>query len=57
MRYPALSFVLAIWDEGDPPPELVGDWTDEGLPGTIESAVSSGHRAADAALDLLNCAS
>ena len=36
---------------------LAGDWTDTGLPGTIESAVSSGHRAADAALDLLNCAS
>jgi squalene-associated FAD-dependent desaturase len=26
---------------------LAGDWTDTGLPGTIESAVVSGHRAAD----------
>lgn len=33
---------------------LAGDWTDTGLPGTIESAVLSGHRAADAALDLLH---
>ena len=28
---------------------LAGDWTDTGLPGTIEGAVLSGHRAADAA--------
>jgi squalene-associated FAD-dependent desaturase len=27
---------------------LAGDWTDTGLPGTIESAALSGHRAADA---------
>ena len=27
---------------------LAGDWIDTGLPGTIESAVVSGHRAADA---------
>jgi hypothetical protein len=27
---------------------LAGDWTDTGLPATIESAVVSGHRAADA---------
>jgi len=27
---------------------LAGDWTDTGLPGTIESAAVSGHRAADA---------
>ena len=26
---------------------LAGDWTDTGLPATIESAVMSGHRAAD----------
>ena len=26
---------------------LAGDWTDTGLPGTIEGAVVSGHRAAD----------
>ena len=25
---------------------LAGDWTDTGLPGTIEGAVKSGHRAA-----------
>lgn len=29
---------------------LAGDWTDTGLPGTIESAAVSGHRAADAVL-------
>jgi squalene-associated FAD-dependent desaturase len=29
---------------------LAGDWTDTGLPGTIEGAVVSGHAAADAAL-------
>lgn len=29
---------------------LAGDWTDTGLPGTIESAVVSGHRAADEVL-------
>lgn len=30
---------------------LAGDWTDTGLPGTIESAVVSGHRAAAAVLE------
>ena len=30
---------------------LAGDWTDTGLPGTIESAVVSGHRAAEAMLN------
>jgi zeta-carotene desaturase len=29
---------------------LAGDWTDTGLPATIESAVISGHRAAAAVL-------
>ena len=29
---------------------LAGDWTDTGLPATIESAALSGHRAARAAL-------
>lgn len=29
---------------------LAGDWTDTGLPATIEGAVASGHRAADAVL-------
>jgi len=32
---------------------LGGDWTDTGLPATIESAVVSGHRAARAVLDTL----
>lgn len=30
---------------------LAGDWIDTGLPGTIESAVASGHRAADLVLN------
>ena len=29
---------------------LAGDWIDTGLPGTIESAVVSGHRAAECGL-------
>jgi zeta-carotene desaturase len=29
---------------------LAGDWTETGLPATIEGAVLSGHRAADAVL-------
>jgi zeta-carotene desaturase len=32
---------------------LAGDWTDTGLPGTIEGAAQSGHAAADAALSRL----
>lgn len=32
---------------------MAGDWTDTGLPATIESAVVSGHRAAAAALEVL----
>ena len=32
---------------------LAGDWIDTGLPATIESAVRSGHRAADAVLGSL----
>ena len=32
---------------------LAGDWIDTGLPATIESAVRSGHRAADAVLGLM----
>lgn len=32
---------------------LAGDWTDTGLPGTIEGAVRSGHAAADAVLGTL----
>jgi squalene-associated FAD-dependent desaturase len=34
---------------------LAGDWIDTGLPATIESAVLSGHMAADAALAILDC--
>jgi squalene-associated FAD-dependent desaturase len=30
---------------------LAGDWTDTGLPATIESAITSGHRAADKLLE------
>ena len=33
---------------------LAGDWIDTGLPATIESAVISGHRAAEAALKFVN---
>jgi len=33
---------------------LAGDWIDTGLPATIESAVVSGHAAADAALQFVN---
>ena len=33
---------------------LAGDWIDTGLPATIESAVVSGHRAAEAALKFVN---
>jgi squalene-associated FAD-dependent desaturase len=33
---------------------LAGDWIDTGLPATIESAVISGHRAADAAFEYLS---
>ena len=32
---------------------MAGDWTDTGLPATIEGAVVSGHRAARLALDVL----
>ena len=32
---------------------LAGDWIDTGLPATIESAVVSGHAAADAAMEFL----
>jgi predicted NAD/FAD-dependent oxidoreductase len=34
---------------------LAGDWTDTGLPATIEGAVLSGHAAADAALRGAGC--
>jgi uncharacterized protein with NAD-binding domain and iron-sulfur cluster len=31
---------------------LAGDWTDTGLPATLESAALSGHRAAELALEV-----
>jgi hydroxysqualene dehydroxylase len=56
IREPRATFSLA---PGQPPRPgtttpvdglfLAGDWVDTGLPATIESAVRSGHRAADAA--------
>ena len=56
VREPRATFSLA---PGQPPrPKtatpvkgffLAGDWIDTGLPATIESAVRSGHNAADAA--------
>ena len=60
VREPRATFSLAP----DQPPRpkvrtglgrffLAGDWTDTGLPGTIESAVVSGHLAAGAALERL----
>ena len=33
---------------------IAGDWTDTGLPATVESAVESGYRAAEHALEYLN---
>jgi zeta-carotene desaturase len=49
------TFSLAPGQPGRPPADtglagfsLAGDWTDTGLPGTIESAAMSGHRAAEA---------
>ena len=35
---------------------LAGDWVETGLPSTIESAVVSGHRAAESAYRLLSAA-
>jgi squalene-associated FAD-dependent desaturase len=54
VREPRATFSLALG--GPPRPSartalpgfyLAGDWTDTGLPGTIEGAVASGHRAAE----------
>ena len=52
------TFSLAAGQPARPPTEsnvpglwLAGDWIDTGLPGTIESAVVSGHRAARAILN------
>jgi uncharacterized protein with NAD-binding domain and iron-sulfur cluster len=57
VREPRATFSLA--PNGPPRPAartslrglfLAGDWTDTGLPGTIEGAVRSGHAAAEAAM-------
>ena len=57
VREPRATFSLAPGQPARPPTEtplrgflLAGDWIDTGLPATIESAVRSGHRAADAVL-------
>jgi len=54
VREPRAMFSLAVGQPARPSTEtpvrgllLAGDWIDTGLPGTIESAVRSGHRAAD----------
>jgi squalene-associated FAD-dependent desaturase len=56
VREPRATFSLAPGQPARPSVEtgvrgffLAGDWIDTGLPATIESAVRSGHRAADAA--------
>jgi len=61
VREPRATFSLAPGQPDRPGTEtelrgflLAGDWTDTGLPGTIESAVVSGHRAADVAIELLD---
>ena len=60
VREPRATFSLAPGQPARPATEtplpgflLAGDWIDTGLPGTIESAVVSGHRAAEAALRLI----
>jgi squalene-associated FAD-dependent desaturase len=57
IREPRATFSLAPGQPPRPPTRtavrglfLAGDWIDTGLPATIESAVRSGHRAAEAAL-------
>jgi len=57
VREPRATFSLAAGEPARPSTEtavrgllLAGDWIDTGLPGTIESAVRSGHTAATAAL-------
>lgn len=61
VREPQATFSLAPGQPPRPGTEtpvegllLAGDWIDTGLPGTIESAVVSGHRAAEAALARLS---
>ena len=60
VREARATFSLATDAPPRPPAEtavrgffLAGDWTDTGLPGTIESGVMSGHRAAAAAMIVL----
>jgi squalene-associated FAD-dependent desaturase len=57
VREPRATFSLAPGGPARPGPVtnlpgffVAGDWTDTGLPGTIEGAVRSGHAAADAAI-------
>ncbi len=58
VREPRATFSVAPGSPPRPAPGatalpwffLAGDWTDTGLPGTIEGAVRSGHAAADAVL-------
>jgi uncharacterized protein with NAD-binding domain and iron-sulfur cluster len=57
VREPRATFSLAPGEPARPMPatdlrgfHLAGDWTATGLPGTIESAVQSGHAAADLVL-------
>jgi zeta-carotene desaturase len=57
IREPRATFSLALGQPTRPSTEtpvshlyLAGDWIDTGLPGTIESAVRSGHSAAGAAM-------
>jgi squalene-associated FAD-dependent desaturase len=61
VREPRASFSLAPGQPARPGVHtpvpglyLAGDWTDTGLPATIEGAVLSGHRAADAVLGAEN---
>ena len=61
IREPRATFSLAPGQPARPGTEtpirgffLAGDWIDTGLPATIESAVRSGHRAADAVNQLSN---
>jgi uncharacterized protein with NAD-binding domain and iron-sulfur cluster len=63
VREPYATFSVALGQPSRPQPRtpieglwLAGDWTDTGLPGTIEGAVLSGHRAAEAADDAIEAA-
>jgi uncharacterized protein with NAD-binding domain and iron-sulfur cluster len=58
VREPRATFSLAPGEPARPSTEtamrellLAGDWIDTGLPGTIESAVRSGHLAADRCIE------